>query len=92
MSGMIIAQKLYRRTGWSRTEKILQHRRQDQSQSQGIQRHQRRTESRPSTEITEFIVNTKKSHGYTAGVFYILLQKYVLVFLIEEYIPMTFDP
>ena len=51
MSGMIVAQEFHRRSGWSRTEKILQHRRQDQSQSQGIQGHQRRTESRTSTEI-----------------------------------------
>ena len=41
MSGMIVAQKFHRRSGWSRTKKILQHLRQDQSQSQGIQRSER---------------------------------------------------
>lgn len=51
MSGMIIAQKFHRRSCRSRTKKILQHRRQDQSQSQRIQRNQRRTKGSSESEI-----------------------------------------
>lgn len=54
MSGMIIAQEFHRRSPVSRTEEILQHRRQDQGQSKGIQGHKRRAESRPSTEVIPF--------------------------------------
>ncbi len=53
---MTTPQKLCRRSCLSRTKKILQHRRQDQSQSQRIQRDQRRAESSLGAEVV-FIFN-----------------------------------
>jgi len=62
---MTTPQKLYRCSCLSRTKKILQHRRQDQSQSQRIQGNQRRAESSLGAEITyTFYYNSHRNGCY----------------------------
>jgi len=43
-------------------------------------------------EIFEIPIWSKNPTDIPREFLYILLQKYVLVFLIEEYVPMIFDP
>ena len=61
MSRMTTPQKFHRRSRMSRTKKILQYRRQDQSHRQGIQGNQRRTKSRLESKIR--FLDSKKTNG-----------------------------